>query len=30
MSMQGGEIGITEEARRRLGVADGQKVWLTW
>jgi arginine N-succinyltransferase len=30
MSMQGGEIGITEEARRRLGVVDGQKVWLTW
>lgn len=30
MSMQGGEIGITEEAARRLGVRDGQKVWLTW
>jgi arginine N-succinyltransferase len=25
-----GEIGVPDEARRRLGVEDGQKVWLTF
>jgi arginine N-succinyltransferase len=26
----GGEVGVPDEARRRLGVEDGQKVWLTY
>ena len=25
-----GEVGVTEETRRRLGVEDGQRVWLTY
>src|SRR4051812_34717567 len=28
--MEDGTIGITEEARLRLGVEDGRKVWLTY
>jgi arginine N-succinyltransferase len=28
--MEGGEIGVPDEARRRLGVEDGQRVWLTF
>jgi arginine N-succinyltransferase len=28
--LDGGELGIADEARRRLGVEDGQKVWLTF
>ena len=28
--MDGGEVGITDDARRRLGVEDGQRVWLTY
>lgn len=28
--MDRGEVGVPEEARRRLGVQDGQKVWLTY
>ncbi|HEU0036598.1 MAG TPA: arginine N-succinyltransferase [Kofleriaceae bacterium] len=28
--MEGGAVGITEDARRRLGVEDGQRVWLTY
>jgi arginine N-succinyltransferase len=28
--MESGEYGIAEDARRRLGVEDGQKVWLTF
>jgi hypothetical protein len=28
--LPGGEVGLLEEARRRLGVEDGQKVWLTY
>jgi len=28
--MDGGEIGVSDEARRRLGVEDGQTVWLTY
>jgi arginine N-succinyltransferase len=27
--LESGEIGVADEARRRLGVEDGQKVWLT-
>src|SRR5436190_889234 len=27
--MDGGQIGVLDEARRRLGVEDGQKIWLT-
>lgn len=26
--LSGGEVGVPDEARRRLGVEDGQKVWL--
>jgi arginine N-succinyltransferase len=26
---ESGEVGVADEARRRLGVEDGQKVWLT-
>jgi arginine N-succinyltransferase len=29
-SLEPGVAGITDEARRRLGVEDGQKVWLTY
>lgn len=28
--LTGGEVGLLDEARRRLGVEDGQKVWLTY
>jgi arginine N-succinyltransferase len=28
--MDGGTVGITEDARKRLGVEDGQPVWLTY
>lgn len=28
--MDDGTVGITDDARRRLGVEDGQKVWLTY
>jgi arginine N-succinyltransferase len=28
--LDGGAIGVTDEARRRLGVEDGQRVWLTY
>jgi len=28
--LDGGEIGVLDEARRRLGVEDGQTVWLTY
>ncbi len=28
--MEGGEVGVSDEARRRLGVEDGQKVWLAY
>lgn len=28
--LEGGEVGVSDEARRRLAVEDGQKVWLTF
>jgi arginine N-succinyltransferase len=28
--MEDGAIGITEDARKRLGIEDGQRVWLTY
>lgn len=28
--LENGEIGITDDARRRLGVEDGQTIWLTY
>jgi hypothetical protein len=28
--LSGGEVGVPDEARRRLGVEDGQKVWLAY
>jgi arginine N-succinyltransferase len=28
--LAGGEVGVSDEARRRLGVEDGQKVWLAF
>jgi arginine/ornithine N-succinyltransferase beta subunit len=28
--MEDGSVGVTEDARRRLGVEDGHKVWLSF
>jgi arginine N-succinyltransferase len=30
VALEGGGVGVTDEARRRLGVEDGQRVWLTY